>query len=93
MRTRRRPEAAFRPPTFDHWVSMIACSGQDARCGAALGRPEDDMDQQIEPEDGALTVLPPAGSLPVAPVDGGPKAVQTWFDAILRKRAGDGRHA
>jgi len=51
------------------------------------------MDQQIEPEDGALTVLPPAGSLPVAPVDGGPKAVQTWFDAILRKRAGDGRHA
>ncbi len=41
------------------------------------------MDHQIEPQDGALTVLPPARPLPAAPVDGGPTAVQTWFDAMV----------
>lgn len=41
------------------------------------------MDGQTEPQDGPLTVLPPAHPLPAAPIDGGPNAVQAWFDAAV----------
>ena len=41
------------------------------------------MDPPIEPQDNALTVLPPPAARPVAPIDGGPNAVTAWFDAAV----------
>jgi len=40
-------------------------------------------DPEINPEDGALAVLPPAASLPAAPVGGGALAVRAWFDEAI----------
>jgi integrase len=40
-------------------------------------------DREIDPEDGALAVLPPSAPLAAAPIGGGALAVRTWFDAAI----------
>ena len=40
-------------------------------------------DPEINPEDGALAVLPPAASLPAAPIGAAALAVRAWFDEAI----------